>query len=332
MKRSIALSLWWVMTLTLLFSVLARSEGQGAGSINTTTGAGNPNGKPMLRRLYVTVTRGGQAVRGLDREDFTIFENEVRQDLVTFERGESPFAAILLLDASASMKGYSFEAVKPAAQGFLSEMGPLDEIMVMIFSDRPLAMTSFIRQEADLFFESKSISIGGNTALNDHLYAALDMLRDRRGRHVVVLLSDGADISSMLRMEDLLWKMNRSDVLIYWIHPHDATFGKSSRNKRTKFSTSWRDIEANSLEAKGLERAVKESGGRSELVTRIDDVQEAFGEILRELRGQYVLGYYPSYQGERKQWRDVKVRVRARGVKVRTRKGYINDDPEEDKE
>jgi len=313
MVRSVALGLRWAVALTLLFPTFAFSEAQGS---------------TRLHRLYVTVTRNGKPAQGLKREDFTILEDEVRQDLATFELGDSPFAAVLLLDASASMS-HSFEELRPAIQSFLSELGPRDEIMSIVFAEQPLAMTSFLRQGADLTLESKDPPRNSNTSLNDHLYAALDILHDREGRHVVILISDGADLSSVLRMEDVLWKTRRSDALIYWIHPRDPDSKSVSPRSQTQFSTSWHDVEANSQERKLLAKAVEESGGRSETVMSVDGIKEAFGKILRELRGQYILGYLPSHRGESGQWKDVKVRLRSRGTKVRAQEGYVEDDPEE---
>lgn len=313
MERSVALGLRWAVALTLLFPTFAFSEAQGS---------------PRLHRIYVTVTRNGQPAQGLKREDFTILEDKVRQDLATFELGDSPFAAVVLLDASASMD-YSSEELRLAIQSFLSGLGPRDEIMSIVFTEQPLAMTPFLRQGAELTLESKDPPRNGNTSLNDHLYAALDILRDREGRHVIILISDGADLSSVLRMEDVLWKARRSDTLIYWIHPQDPDSKNVSPRSQAEFSTSWRDIEANSQERKLLAKAVEESGGRSETVMGVEGVQVAFGKILRELRGQYILGYLPSHRGESGQWKDIKVRLRARGTKVRAPKGYVEDGPEE---
>lgn len=271
-----------------------------------------------LQQLYVTVTRDGERVLNLERENFTVLDNNVREELVTFERGDVPFTAVLLLDASESMKGERLAAATDGARAFLNGLNPLDEAMMILFSDRVLAATPFSNQKAALVAGLAGTLAGGGTALNDHLYAALHLLHRRQGRRTVVLMSDGVDVLSVLGIEDVLWRVRRSDALIYWIRLEDE------RQPHSSFSSAWRDYEANREQVNGLEQVVKESGGRVAVLTRIEDLKEAFEGILSELREQYVLGYYPSRQRDDGSWRPVKVRVDVYGTKVRTREGYID--------
>ena len=111
-------------------------------------------------------------------------------------------------------------------------------------------------------------------------------------------------------------KVRRSDTLIYWI--------RLQNRPRESFSSAWRDFEGNRREWQGLERAVKESGGRIENLQDVDGFEDAFESIMRELREQYVLGYYPSHRRLDGSWRSVRVRVRQPGVRVRFRAGYTD--------
>ena len=268
-----------------------------------------------LKQLFVTVDRGGRRVLDLGREDFTVYDGGVRQNLVTFERGDVPITAVVLLDASESMKGRYLESAVTGSHAFLSTMGRLDEAMVMLFADRALAVTPFSGDAAELAQGLEGVFAGGGTALNDHLYASLRLLDRTQGRRVVILLSDGADVLSVLRMRDILWKVRRSDALIYWIR---------LRGEMQDFSSAWRDFPSNREEWQGLERAVGESGGEVRSLSEIDQIRPAFEEIMAELRGQYVLGYYPSKLRADGTWRPVKVTVDLPGSKVRFRAGYID--------
>ncbi len=268
-----------------------------------------------LKQLFVTVDRGNRPVADLRREDFTVFDGGVRQQLVTFERGDVPITAVVLLDASASMKGRYLEAAMTGSHAFLSTMGQLDEAMVMLFADRALAVTPFSGEAAVLARQLEGVFAAGGTALNDHLYASLRLLDRAQGRRVVVLLSDGSDVLSALRMRDVLWKVQRSDALIYWIRLQD---------KLQEFSSAWRDFRANREEWKGLESAVRESGGEVRYLSETEGIQSAFEQIMAELRGQYVLGYYPSKLRADGSWRPVKVKVDQPLVKVRFRSGYVD--------
>jgi hypothetical protein len=78
-----------------------------------------------------------------------------------------------------------------------------------------------------------------------------------------------------------------------------------------------------------LERLVADTGGRVVLLSTLDAAGDAFGEILDEIRGQYVLGYYPpERRGPGSQHRvvvRVSGRVAGRGIDVRARSGYVEE-------
>ena len=71
-------------------------------------------------------------------------------------------------------------------------------------------------------------------------------------------------------------------------------------------------------------RTVLETGGRIIDLAQIDQTSAAMNEILRELREQYVIGYYPTITLNDDSWHSVQVRVKRPGVKVRARDGYID--------
>ena len=271
-----------------------------------------------LRQVFVTVVRPVDEPRiELRREDFKIYDNRTRQNLVTFERGDVPITAVLLLDASQSMQGRNLEAALDGSKAFLGRMNPLDEAMVMLFSDRSLAATRFSSERRPLLARLANTRATGGTALNDHLYASLKVLDQRQGRRVAILLSDGADVVSALRMEDVLWKVRRTDALIYWIRLHDQD--------EDSFASAWRNFEANALEWEGLKQAVVESGGRIETLSGIEDIDQAFEGIMSELREQYVLGYYPESPSNDLGYHHIRIDVSRPGLKLRYREGYFSD-------
>ncbi|HLE83452.1 MAG TPA: Ig-like domain-containing protein, partial [Thermoanaerobaculia bacterium] len=53
-----------------------------------------------LQQLYVTVTRGADRVTNLSRESFRVVDAGEVQQLVTFEGGDAPLTAVLLVDSS----------------------------------------------------------------------------------------------------------------------------------------------------------------------------------------------------------------------------------------
>jgi Ca-activated chloride channel family protein len=271
-----------------------------------------------LQQLYVTVTEGGQRVLDLERGTFAVTDNGVRQEIVTFEGGDVPLTAVLLVDASLSMRGQELQSALSGASAFALGMRQLDEAKLIAFSDRTLATTPFSSSAAAITAAIDATVAKGGTAINDHLYKALKELDPRQGRRVIILLSDGIDVESVLRMSDVLWKAGRNQALVYWIRP-------GSQDLSIDFFSSWRNPVAHRREIGGLERLVKESGGRILEIERVEEAAVAFREILAELRGQYVVGYYPTSDLDDGSWHQVEVQLSAPGVRVRVRGGYFDD-------
>lgn len=274
-----------------------------------------------LQQLYVTVSQGNRRVLDLEREDFRITDDGERQEIVTFERGDVPITATLLLDCSLSMeRGERLENALRGANVFLSGMRPLDRAKVMLFSDRLLRATEFSDQHQELSKALQDVRAAGGTAINDHLFLSLSGLELQQGRRVVVLFSDGEDVHSVLPMVEVLQKARSSQALIYWIFLREPGAGDELRS----YTSPWRDVEANLEEERLLREAIHESGGRIEVVEQLEVLDDAFAGILAELREQYVLGYYPTQDRADGKWHDVKVRVGRAGVSVRTREGYLD--------
>jgi Ca-activated chloride channel family protein len=273
-----------------------------------------------LQQLYVTVSGFGKSVLDLEETDFRVLDEGKRQEIVTFERGDIPLTATLLLDCSLSMKGDRLTAALRGANEFVEGMKPLDQTMVLLFSDRLLRVTEFSEDRDLLSRALTDVEAAGGTSINDHLFLALSQLETEQGRRVVVLFSDGSDVHSVLPMEGVLQKARSSQALIYWIQLRDQ--GEASEVR--EYTSSWRNVEANRREFKDLRQAIQESGGRIEVVDSLEGLEEAFAGILKELREQYVLGYYPSQAKHDGAWRNVRVKVDRNNLDVRTREGYFD--------
>jgi Ca-activated chloride channel family protein len=273
-----------------------------------------------LQQLYVTVSASGRRVLNLDQEDFRILDEGKRQEIVTFERGDIPLTATLLLDCSLSMKGERLAAALEGANEFVAGMRPLDQAMVLLFSDRLLRVTEFSEDREVLSQALTEVEAAGGTSINDHLFLALHRLEAVQGRRVVVLFSDGSDVHSVLPMEGVLQTARRSQALIYWIYLREP----GEEFEIPEYTSSWRNVQANRQEFKDLRETIQDSGGRIEVVDSLEGLEEAFAGILSELREQYVLGYYPSEARHDGRWRTVRVKADRPGLDVRTRGGYFD--------
>lgn len=157
-----------------------------------------------LQQLYVTVSENGPCKLDLTLADFAIFDNRQRQEVVTFARGDVQLTAALLIDASFSIAGARLRAALGGASTFVREMSGGDDATIWVFSDLLLHQTGLSNNPERLTAGLDRVAAAGGTALNDHLCMALKRLEKQQGRRVVILLSDGIDSHSALRMRGRL--------------------------------------------------------------------------------------------------------------------------------
>ncbi len=273
-----------------------------------------------LQQLFVTVIQRGARTLALEPQDFHILDNGEEQKIVTFDKGELPITAVLLLDSSESMRGELLAAAEGGARAFIHDMRPLDQAMLALFSDQLLRVTDFTADHALLEQALNGVEARGGTAVNDFLYMSLKLLEGHQGRRVVVLLSDGSDVNSVLSMVDVLRKARTSQSLIYWIQLEGG-------GKHKSYTSSWRGHAENDKDYQDLQRAVEESGGRVQRVDRTAEIEPVFRGIMQELREQFAIGYYPSNLKSDGAWHKIKVAVSDHACyncRARTANGYVD--------
>lgn len=271
-----------------------------------------------LQQLYVTVERDGRRVLDLDEKSFRILDAGLPQAAVTFERGDVPLTAVLLVDSSTSMQGRKLPTALRGVRTFIRDLKPLDEAKLILFSDHVQLETPFTGSATILSLGLGSVKPSGGTALNDAVFLAQERLETRQGRKVIVLLSDGIDVESILSMEQVRWLSRTRQAALYWIRLPRP--GESARSRRY---SSWRNARDHADQLDALRDTVADTGGRIITIASIDDVADAFARLLEELREQYVLGYYPSISRGPGAWHKIEVRLDDPRLTVRTRTGYL---------
>ena len=284
-----------------------------------------------LLQLYAVVEKDGVRVTDLTRDAFRLVDDRGRrQEIVTFEGGDLPISATLLVDSSESMQGGRLAVALRGIGAFADGMMEKDEAMLVLFSDQILRLTDFAAEPAALVGDVDGVQALGSTSINDHLYYALNRVDQRLGRRVVVLFSDGDDVTSLLSMEKVLWRARRSQAVIYWIRldeseaTRDRPADLEAEPEPRRFNSSWRGADANAQEQRLLRQAVADSGGRVLTVRRLEDLESGFADVMDELRDQYVIGFYPTSSRHDGSWRRYDIKVRG-GYRVRSRGGFIDD-------
>ncbi|HEU4694750.1 MAG TPA: VWA domain-containing protein [Vicinamibacterales bacterium] len=264
--------------------------------------------------LHVTVKdERGAYVSGLLQEAFSVVEDGLAQTVRVFSDTDTPVTVGLLVDSSASMHP-NRRVVIAGASSFAEASSPLDEIFALAFNEdvypvlpptAPFTNNSTVLRAA----LERNVTARGRTALYDAIATGIDYLsRGTRERKVIVVLSDGGDNASQATKEASVRKALASNAVIYTI----ALVIPGVRD-------------ANPTLLKELAQA---SGGQS---FRPDtdapqEIAEALGQIARDIRRTYTIGYTSTNTARDGAFRRVRVVVRAppgQRLVVRSRAGYI---------
>jgi Ca-activated chloride channel family protein len=261
--------------------------------------------------LSVTTTRGNDAVGGLTKADFTVFEDGRPQEIEVFSPEPQPVALSLLIDASMSMEG-KMPMATDAAVGFVRRMRPGDSAQVITFNNSTSIRQGFTADQLLLEQAIRTASPSGSTALYTALYIAFNELgraaRLTRGevrRQAIVLLSDGEDTTSVLGYDEVMERAQRADVIVFAIALRDGT-GPGFRQH---------DFALRSL--------TQTTGGRVFFVDSPAQLPAIYNQIADELASQYTIGYTSRNTSRDGAWRQISIKVDEPGVVARTRAGYF---------
>lgn len=268
-----------------------------------------------LVRILATVKNGsGQMVGDLQRGDFEVTDNGVRQDLAVFEHHtEQPLSIALMIDTSASTGidlRYETESVSRFLRAVFREGNPQDAVKLYSFNYDTTSLSSFTRRAELLDRALKGLKCDGGTSLYDALWFAARSLEDREGRHVVVVVTDGGDTTSAKNFHQALEAAQMADAVIYpvLVVPITNDPGRNTGGEH-----------ALTLLAAG-------TGGRVFEPTLGDELDQAFADLLRELRSQYLLGYYPKGVAPTKdRFHRLEVKLRRPDLRVLSRSGYYGE-------
>ena len=263
--------------------------------------------------LSVTVIDGmNHYVTDLERGEFLVFEDGVKQDITFFNRRQQPIALSLLLDSSASMEE-QLPTLQTAATNFVKRLRPNDIAQVIDFDSRVEIRQAFTSNQSELESAIHQTIAGGSTSLYNATYIALRELGKVRAvteqdvrRQALIVFTDGEDTSSLLSFDEVLDLAKRSETTIYTIGLRGAD-----------------------LQAKGVREAefvlrtlARDTGGRAFFPAKIDDLADVYAQIADELASQYTLGYTSSNPKHDGAWRRLNVRVSRPSNTARTKNGY----------
>ena len=274
-----------------------------------------------LVNVYLSATDSrGRFITDLQPNELTLKENGSTQNISHFSNfnedesdklGEKnvPLTLALVMDNSESMAAEiqgtnKMDIVKNAAFRLLDELRGQDKATLISFNDMPSEETPITSDQKEL---SKALLFqdveGGNTALLDSVYFAMEKIKSEQGRKIVVVFSDGEDTSSLLKLDEVVSNLVSSDVTVLAF----GTMALGSRSVRGRYI---------------LEKLAEASGGYAFFPTSLNALNEIMEKLRTGMRSQYSLGYKPLNQDRDGSWRVIDITCKRPGVKLRYRKGY----------
>jgi Ca-activated chloride channel family protein len=266
-------------------------------------------------------TAEGEAVPGLTRADFRVFDNGAEQNISYFDASSEPASVAMVIDASPSVLRDS-EEIKKAADALVGALAPLDQAAVVDFSAHTYLQLPFsdvrelIRQAVARVDPRTLLDDTGGSHIYEAVYlAAHDLFPGRKGRKSIVLLTDGEDsglglsldptralpqssAGNRLTFDDVAQILAREDIQV---------FAVSTENRPKVMTPEWlashknETLATRSVHDLGiptytlyLAELVRRAGGQLYFLRETPTMADSFRQIAAKIRAEYTLGYYPS--------------------------------------
>ena len=294
--------------------------------------------------FFTAADRTKRFISDLKKENIRVLEDGQPQEIFTFQQSiDLPLSIAIMLDTSISEQR-TLPDEKAAAQSFLQAVvrPQRDEAAILSFTGDVTLEQSFtgnidrLRRAIDqVEFVPPSGYVGGNvvvqsggaqptppisdvnrdlagsTAIWDAVWVCSnDLMKDsaENTRRAIILLTDGVDTSSKLKIHEAIERAQKSDVFIYAIGIGDSYHG--------------------GVEMGSLRKIAEQTGGRAYFPHSEKELRDAFAQIQRDLREQYLLAYSPSNKARDGSYRKIQIEVidpelRKQNLKLSYRPGYF---------
>lgn len=275
----------------------------------------NPAGKPVVH---------------LQKENFVLYENNVKQQIEHFSPVTAPVNLVLLLDFSGSTEKKT-KVIREAAQRFVDSLGPNDRVAVAAFARRFYLKTNFLSDKKELKKLIGDLKIpSSGTRYYDAMWSSMDLFKNANGaRNAIVVLTDGVDNTIMDPEEydtkhdfnELLARITEGEVTIY------PLYLDTEYEMVTKRNGSQEKHDHYAIARKQLSQVAEQSGGLLFYVGKIEDLNGVYDRVATELRTLYSIAYSSSLddgsRSDKKEWREIKLTVNEPGAVARTKRGYF---------
>jgi Ca-activated chloride channel family protein len=259
------------------------------------------------------VDKAGHLVTNLKQDAFSVFENNVRQEIKVFKHEDIPVSMGLIIDSSGSMRNRR-AGVEAAALALVTASNPDDEVFVVHFNDEATLDNppgkDFLTDIEDMRKALARNEVRGGTAMRDAIRMAIDWLQKaHKQKKVLVVVTDGEDNSSDEQhnsLEQVVRAARQSEVLIYSVGLLSEEDHRAAANAKHQ-----------------LDALSEATGGEAFYPREVAEVDRIAHQVARDLRNQYTIEYTPSNPTMDGTFRKIRVVVKASGSPTpRTRTGY----------
>lgn len=234
-----------------------------------------------------------RSIAGLTAADFEVAENGTTREIVSVEHSKAPFNLVLLLDVSGSVENY-VNFIRKAARSFVDTVGAEDRVSIVIFNEDVKKLSPFTTDKAKLSESLDTFDAGGGTAYYDALgYVIADTLRPLKGdRTAIVVLTDGDDNRSFLAFDSLAGSIQESGALIYPLYVPSGLIALAAQGQTADIDPMRKKYMSLTAKSEGEgERLAKISGGVYYPITQIGQIQQAYEDIVLQMRSAYNITY-----------------------------------------
>jgi len=286
--------------------------------------------------------RRGSAVTDLSRQDFAVYEDGVRQQIVSFEPATAPFSLVLLLDMSGSTLNFR-QTLKQSALRFIDALGPEDRVAVVSFNRKISTLAEFTPNRRKIAFAISELAKGsGDTHLYDALRHSLELLAtEGKRRKAVVVLTDGIDTEASNLDRRATAQAATNDEAVATVKPDEngslrAVLDAADRQGVTIYPLALPSGDPRKLlpltpqqaavytaARSRLTSLANRTGGRLHQINRIEDIGRLYAEVAADMRTLYSIAYQSSNSRPRDgSWRAINVEVTRPETIARARPGY----------
>lgn len=295
----------------------------------------------IVRLNVGVVDRTGRPITSLNKEDFTVYEDGVKQPISRFEPSVAPFSVVMLLDMSGSTKSFR-QNIQLAASRFVDALAPDDRVAVIEFYKKVNLRNDFTTDRQTIL---RSIAVANGEG-DTNLYKALEMALQKlagegKRRKAIVVLTDGMDtqmqnqdraqLSSLSdangiqtaikpeQNETLSRILNSADRQGVTIYPLALPTGDP---KRLADPTP-KQFAMYAAARERLQILANRTGGTLNAINRLEEMGKLYAIVAADIRSLYTVEYQPPNDKRDGKWRVIKIEVTNPELIARTREGYF---------